>query len=57
MHMEIVATLVENGILVVDLLGEFQKAGLRDSSLAFDDIHLTEPGHRIAARRFVDELL
>jgi len=57
MHTEIVTTLVDNEIPVVDLLGAFDSVDTQSQSYAFDDVHLNEAGHQLAATRLVDELL
>jgi lysophospholipase L1-like esterase len=56
MHTEIIATLAEKEIPVIDLQGAFEDIDAPSPPYAFDDVHLTEAGHQVVALRLANEL-
>lgn len=57
MHADIVETLNKDDIPIIDLLAVFENAEMPVTDLAFDDVHLTEAGHRLVADALVEEIL
>jgi lysophospholipase L1-like esterase len=53
MHQEILERLRAENVGVIDLLGTFDNRAAPRSSFAFDDVHLTAEGHRLAAEKLV----
>ena len=57
MHKEIVSTLVDNDVAVVDLLEAFEQEVSRPFSFSIDGQHMNAKGHRLVAVHFIDALL
>jgi len=56
-HKEVVVTLVDNDVTVVDLLEAFAQEVSHPFSFSIDGQHINAKGHRVVAVHFIDALL